>query len=89
MDLYFDPKALVPLFLDFNTHPDTDANTNLPVEIQFGNYQVSNGWLVPAHIQKYLQRTLLLDVTVTNVLVNSGVPASEFTLPSPTSGGAQ
>jgi len=89
MDLYFDPKALVPLFLDFNTHPDTDANTNLPVEIQFGNYQVSNGWLVPAHIQKYLQRTLLLDVTVTNVLVNSGVPASEFTLPSPTSRGAQ
>ena len=44
-----------------------------------------------AHIQKYLQRTLLLDVTVTNVLVNSGLPASEFNLPSPTlnTGGAQ
>jgi hypothetical protein len=88
MDIYFDPKSSLPLFLDFNTHPDVDANTNLSVEIQFGNYQVSNGWLVPSHIQKYFQRTLLLDLTVTNVLVNSGVPASAFTLPAAT-GGAQ
>jgi hypothetical protein len=88
MDIYFDPKTSLPLVLDFNTHPDTDANTNLPVEIQFGNYQNANGWLVPLRIQKYLQRTLLLDLTVSNVLVNSGVPASEFALPAST-GGAQ
>jgi hypothetical protein len=88
MDIYFDPQSFLPLFLDFNTHPDTDANTNLPVEIQFGNFQNSNGALAPFHIQKFLQRTLLLDLTVSNVLVNSGVPASEFNLPSST-GGAQ
>jgi len=88
MDIYLDPKTSLPLVLDFNTHPDTDANTNLPVEIQFGNYQNANGWLVPLRIQKYLQRTLLLDLTVSNVLVNSGVPASEFALPAST-GGAQ
>ncbi len=88
MDIYFDPQSFLPLVLDFNTHPDTDANTNLPVEIQYGNFQNANGALVPFHIQKFVQRTLLLDLTVSNVLVNSGVPASEFTLP-PSTGGAQ
>jgi hypothetical protein len=58
------------------------------VEIQFGNFQNLSGALVPFHIEKFLQRTLLLDLTVTNVLVNSGVPASTFTLP-PSAGGAQ
>ena len=27
MDIYFDPQSFLPLVLDFNTHPDTDANT--------------------------------------------------------------
>lgn len=89
MDIYFDPQSFLPLVLDFNTHPDEDANTNLPVEIQFGNYQNSNGALVPFRIQKFLQRTLLLDLTVTNVLVNSGVPDSAFILPAVATGGAQ
>jgi hypothetical protein len=88
MDIYFDPQSLLPVVLDFNTHPDADLNTNIPVEIQFGNFQNSNGALVPFHIQKFLQRTLLLDLTVSSVLANSGVPQSAFALP-PTTGGAQ
>jgi len=89
MDIYFDPQSFLPLVLDFNTHSDTDANQNLPVEIQFGNYQSLNGAMVPFHIQKFLQRTLLLDLTMSSVLVNSGVPASTFILPAVATGGAQ
>ena len=89
MDIYFDPQSFLPLVLDFNTHPDEDANMNLPVEIQFGNYQSSHGVLVPLRIQKFLQRTLLLDLAVTNVLVNSGVPDSAFILPAVATGGGQ
>jgi hypothetical protein len=89
MDIYFDPKSFLPLVLDFNTHPDTDANTNLPVEIQFANFQNSNGAMVPFHIQKFFQRTLLIDLTVSSVLVNSGVPDSAFILPAVATGGAQ
>jgi len=88
MDIYFDPQSFLPEVLDFNVHPDRDANTNIPVEIQFGNFQNSGGALVPFRIQKFLQRTLLLDLTVSSVLMNSGVPAGTFTLP-PSTGGAQ
>jgi hypothetical protein len=88
MDIYFDPQSFLPLVLDFNIHPDNDANTNIPVEIQFGNLQNNNGALVPFRVQKYLQGSLLLDLVVTNVSINSGVPQSAFALP-PSTGGAQ
>jgi len=88
MDIYLDPQSFLPLVLDFNVHPDGDANTNIPLEIQFGNFQSFSGGLVPFRIQKYLQGSLLLDLVVTNVSINSGVPASLFTLP-PTTGGGQ
>src|SRR5271157_3522127 len=80
MDIYFDRQSLLPVVLDFITHPDKDENTNIPVEIQFGNFQSISGGLVPFRIQKFLQGTLTLDLTVASVLVNSGVPDSEFTL---------
>jgi hypothetical protein len=80
MDIYFDPQSFLPVVLDFNAHPDNDANTNIPVEIQFGNFQSMGGGLVPFRIQKYLQGTLTLDLVVSNVSINSGVPDSAFTL---------
>ncbi len=89
MDFYFDPQSFLPLVLDFNTHPDSDAGTNIPVEIQFGNFQSTSGALVPFHIQKYLQGTLTLDLVVTKVAINSGVPSSVFTLPAVPAGGGQ
>jgi hypothetical protein len=89
MDIYFDPQSLLPVVLDFNAHPDVDANTNLPEEIQFGNFQSLSGGLVPFRIQKYLQGSLMLDLVVTNVSINSGVPSSVFTLPPVSSGGGQ
>jgi hypothetical protein len=88
MDIYLDPQSFLPLVLDFSAHPDIDAGTNIPAEIQFGDFQKVSGGLVPFRIQKYLQGSLLLDLVVTNVSINSGVPSSVFNLP-PTTGGAQ
>ena len=88
-DLYFDPKFLWPLAMDFNTHPANDLNQNIPIEIQFGGYTTVSGILVPFQIQKFLQGTLTLSFTVTQVAVNSGVPPSTFTIPQFPTGGAQ
>jgi hypothetical protein len=89
MDVYFNPQSYLPVVLDFNTHPDIDAGTNLPVEIQFGNFQTMSGVLVPLQVQKYLQGSLLLNLVVSNATINSGVPASTFTLPATATGGGQ
>jgi hypothetical protein len=80
MDICFDPQSFLPLVLDFNVHPDNNPNTDIPVEIQFGNFQSTGGVLAPMHVQKLVQGTLTLDLTATSVVLNSGVPDSEFAL---------
>jgi hypothetical protein len=89
IDLYLDPKSLLPLALDFNTHLDDDLLANIPVEIQFGNYQNAGGILVPFRVQRFLQSTLNLDLTLVQAAVNTGVSPSTFTLPQLPAGGAQ
>ena len=87
-DLYLDPTSFLPLFLDFNVHPDTDLTTCIPVEIVFSAYQKMSGITVPAHLQEFLNGSLLLDLWVGSAAINSGLPASEFAVTTST-GGAQ
>jgi hypothetical protein len=89
MHLYLDASTLLPAALDFNLHHDKNTNMDIPVEIRFGGYQAFNGVQVPTRIQRYIQNSLVLDLTVTKAAVNSGVPVSLFTLPNIPTGGAQ
>jgi len=77
-EVYLDASTYLPVALIFNTHPDNDANTNISVEIDFSSYQSVNGAQVPFHIQKLLNGTLLLDVTVQAANINSGLSETSF-----------
>ena len=77
-DLYIDATSNLPVAIVFNIHPDNDALTNIPVEIDFSAYQTVNGIPVPFRIQKLLNGTLFLDFTVQNAAVNSGLTDSAF-----------
>lgn len=77
-DVYLASSSLLPVALAFNTHPDNDALTDVPVEADFSDYQAVNGVQVPFHIQKFLNGVLLLDLAVQNVTVNSGLTDSAF-----------
>jgi hypothetical protein len=81
MDIYLDSKSLLPVTLEFNTHPDADSRRDLPVQVTFGNYEVSDGLKAPSRIQSLLQNSLLLDLTVTSTSANAGVAPSQFMLP--------
>jgi len=80
VDYYLDAQTFVPMSITFNAHPDDDASTNIAVEVDFSNYQQVNGILVPFHVTKVWQGNPLLDFTVTNVVVNSGLPDSLFSI---------
>lgn len=86
--LYLDASTLLPAALDFNIHPDRNTAIDIPVEIRCSTYHSFKGVQVPTHIQRYIQNSLTLDLTVANAAVNSGVPASTFTLPAVPAGGA-
>jgi hypothetical protein len=80
MDFYLDPASHLPLKIIFNLHLDTDENTNIPVEVDFANYQPVSGVQVPFHFQRLFNGSLLVDASVTSVSFNTGLADSVFTL---------
>ena len=80
MDFYVDPTSLLPLAVDFNTHPDSDTNTNIQMEVRFANYQAVNGVQIPFHIQRLMNGGLALDLLITNATLNTGLTDSQFSL---------
>ena len=80
MDFYLDASTLLPVAVTFNAHPDNNASANLFVEIDLSSYQSVNGVLVPMHIQKYQQGSLLVDAVVTQASLNTGLSLSIFSI---------
>jgi len=80
IDFYLDATTLLPTAVTFNAHPDNNAGSNIAIEIDFSQYQAFNGATVPMHIQKYVQGTLVIDLTISSVAFNSGLQLSTFTI---------
>jgi hypothetical protein len=80
VDVYLDSTSHLPLMLSFNLHSATDAGLNIPAEVHFSDYRRVNGMLVPFHIQRFIQGTTNLEITLNDVTFNSGIPDSDFEL---------
>ncbi len=80
LDFYLDATTFLPSAVTFNVHPDNNAGVNIPVEVDFSNYQGVNGVTVPMHVQKYMQGSLLIDVTISNATFNTGIALSNFSV---------
>jgi hypothetical protein len=78
MDLYLDAKSLLPVGLGFNIHPDNNALVDIPVYVQFSNYQQTSSVTVPMRVQKYINNTLQMDIQMQSVAVNTGLTSTEF-----------
>lgn len=77
-DVYVAAANSLPVALDFNIHPDNNEKLDIPVEIQYSNYQKQNGILLPAHVQKFINNSLFLDLNIAGVAVNTNLSASDF-----------
>ena len=80
MDFYLNAATLLPVSLTFNTHPDNNELANLPVEIDYSNYQTIDGVAIPMHIQRRLQGHLVEDFVVTGAIFNTGLSISAFAI---------
>jgi len=80
IDIFIDPTTYRPVALSFNAHPDDNATVDIAVGILFSDYQSLNGVEVPLHLQKYLNGGLVLDVQLSNAILNSGLAASTFAI---------
>ena len=80
VDFYLDSITYLPVAIDFNAHPDTDAGVDLAVGVQFTGWHSVNGIQVPSRIQKFLQGSLTLDLSALTVAVNTGIPQTDFAI---------
>lgn len=80
MEFYLDATSFLPVAITFNEHPDNNAYVNLPVEIDFSDYQTISGAQVAMHITKVRNGAALLDVSLTGAIFNSGLSLSEFSI---------
>jgi hypothetical protein len=77
-DVYLDASSFLPVAITFSTHPDNDAGTDIPVEIDFSIYTRVKGAQIPFHVQKYLNGSLFLDLIIQSAVLNSGISQSAF-----------
>ena len=70
MDIELSPDTLLPASASFNLHPDGRSNIDIPVVISYQDYRLTNGVMIPFRIQKTLNGTLVLDLTITTATVN-------------------
>lgn len=80
VDLYLDAATTLPIAVRSTTHPADDASKDFAIEIRFSNYQLTNGVLIPFHVQKFLNGGLVLDLTISSAVLNSGIPDTDFIL---------
>jgi hypothetical protein len=79
VDLYLDAVSFLPVGLGFNLHPDNNALVDIPVYVQFLNYQQVAGVDVPMRVRKFLNNTLTMDIQVQSVAMNTGLSLTDFT----------
>jgi hypothetical protein len=84
-DIFLDPATLLPVALSFNlvgTNPDKRVTPfrKIPIyaseEVRFSDYRQVQGLPVAFHIQVYVQKTLVIDIQLSSVNVNTGVVVS-------------
>jgi hypothetical protein len=69
-DLVLDPNTHLPLYAKFTAHPDNPGiHADIPVQIAYSDYRNISGVMVPFHIQRYLNGSLVLDLTITSASV--------------------
>lgn len=69
VEVFYDPKTLLPHSLEYAVHPDNNDLQDIPVRVVFSNYQASSGVMLPFHIERYLNRTLQLTLDVTTASI--------------------
>jgi hypothetical protein len=69
-DLVLAPSTMLPQYALFTVHPDNPGiNADIPVEIAFSNYQSVAGVMVPFHVQRFVNGSLVLDLAIATASV--------------------
>jgi hypothetical protein len=78
IEIYLDSTTFLPNAVTFTIHPDNNELLDIPIEISYSDYRVTNGVQVSFHVQRFLNNGLVLDLQFQNATLNSGLTTSQF-----------
>jgi hypothetical protein len=81
-EIFLDPVNRLPIAFEFNTHSESNALLDIPIEVRYSDYRIVSGVQVPFRIQKYRNNSLILDLQLENATTNSGLAPTAFAPPS-------
>ncbi len=70
VDVSFDLKSALPSSLTYEYVLDNNPKHVIEYAITFADYRSEQGFMIPHRIQRYVQRTLQADITITSVSAN-------------------
>jgi len=65
----YSAQSGLPAKLIYRQTADGDESREVEFSVEFSDYGEEAGFMVPHHIQRYVQRTLQLDLTVTSTTI--------------------
>ena len=69
-DLVLSPATSLPQYAFFTVHPDNPGiHADIAIEIAYSNYRTISGVMIPFHIQRYVNGSLVLDLVVTSASI--------------------
>jgi hypothetical protein len=69
-DLGLDPNSFLPAVLTYSIRPANAVFMPIAVEIRYSNYQAVDGVKIPFTIQRYVNGSLQLEITLSSAQIN-------------------
>jgi len=79
-EIALDPDTLWPRELTFKEQYPSVRPTTATLHITYDDFQLVEGHLIPFHIRRYLNGSLVLDIKISTVKINTGLIAQDFQL---------
>ena len=70
VQVLYDAGTALPSGMHYTEPLSTETSNAIDISIVYGDYSLEQGFMVPHHIQRYIQRTLESDVHITSVSLN-------------------
>lgn len=67
VNVSYNLTSALPAALNFNHLLDSNPSHSIQNDATFTDYRPEGGYMLPHHIQRYIQRTLQADITITSV----------------------
>jgi hypothetical protein len=81
-EFWIDISTKLPVSLRFAVRAAPDNDTRIPTEVFYEDYRTVNGFLYPFSVHKNYNGTPFMLITFERVVLNSGVPESDFAVPA-------